>query len=266
MRHRWLLGFGLAVAAALSAGRSSAQLLPPGSFYFGAEGGWTNLVSTTLAVAGHDLKEGFDAGDWDYLPHILLGVRAGYQFGPWSIEEEGAYRHNQMFNLNRVPFSSVNSPFQGQRNSWALMTNALYSFDLPAIHLFGVTLPVSLHPGLGIGAVRVIDTLSLNPDVRGPLGLGPGNCCLHGSSWEFAYQAIAGVRFELTPNLLLDIDYRYLGTPNGLHLTNEAGAGGLPYKIKGGYQTHHSFLSLIWRFPPPPPPPPPVAPAALPPR
>ena len=106
--------------------------------------------------------------------------------------------------------------------------------------------------GLGVGAVNIVDSLALNHDFRAGLGLGAASCCLHGNIWEFAYQGIAGVRFEFTPNLLLDIDYRYLGTPSGLRFTNQAGGTIANYKIKGGYQTHHSFLSLIWRFPPAP--------------
>jgi opacity protein-like surface antigen len=251
----WWLGVALAIVTALSVVQASAQSLPPGSFYTGIEGGWTSLVSTTLSVGGRSIKENFDdlgfSGDWNYPDDLLLGFRAGYDMGPWSIEEEAAYRHSKVFHFAGVPLSS--SLFGGQRNSYALLTNVLYNLALPELHLFGVALPpISPHAGLGVGAVNIVDSLALGPTMRAGLGLDAASCCLHGNIWEFAYQGIAGVRFEFTPNLLLDIDYRYLGTPSGLHFTNQAGGTIANYKIKGGYQTHHSFLSLIWRFPPAP--------------
>jgi opacity protein-like surface antigen len=255
----WRLGVAVTILMTLSAVPASAQLLPPvlpqGSFYTGIEGGWTSLVSTKLSAGGRSIKESFDdqgfSGDWNYPDDLLLGLRAGYDIGAWSIEEEAAYRHSKVFHFGGLPLRPLSSSlFGGQRNSYALLTNVIYNFALPELHLFGVALPpISPHAGLGIGAVNIVDTLALNPDLRAGLGLDAASCCLHGNIWEFAYQGIAGVRFEITPNLLLDIDYRYLGTPSGLHFTNQAGGTITNYTIKGGYQTHHSFLSLIWRFP-----------------
>ena len=168
MKHRvsWWLGVALAIVTALSVVQASAQSLPPGSFYTGFEGGWTSLVSTTLSVGGRSIKENFDdlgfSGDWNYPDDLLLGFRAGYEMGPWSIEEEAAYRHSKVFHFAGVPQSS--SLFGGQRNSYALLTNVLYNFALPELSLFGVALPpISPHAGLGIGAVNIIDSLGAEP-------------------------------------------------------------------------------------------------------
>jgi hypothetical protein len=76
----------------------------------------------------------------------------GYQWGPWSIEEEGSYRHNKVFRYLGLPWNHLPSgPFNGQRNSYALMTNIIYNYDLTDIHLFDLVVPLSLHGGLGIG-------------------------------------------------------------------------------------------------------------------
>lgn len=269
MVYRWLLGISLSIA--LTFGASAQSLfglnLPPGSFYIGPEGGWTSMVSTKTHVPGlAPIREGFEDGDWNYEDHLVLGVRAGYDMGPWSIEEEAVSRHNQVFRAFDLPFSHINSPFAGQRNSFGLMTNVIYNYPLPRYRLWGITLPpITPHAGLGIGPLHVVDRLSVNSSLLAGSPFPSAPCCLHGSSWEFGYQGIAGVRFEITPYLLLDIDYRYVGTPNSLHFTNIGpSAAGLKYKITGGYQSHDSFFSLVYRFPAPAPPPA-AAPVSLPP-
>jgi len=220
-----------------------------GPAYVGIEGGWSALISTRTKVPGlADIRESFEDGDWNYADHILLGIRGGYQWGPWSIEEEGVYRHNKVFRFLDVPFSLGNPSYEGQRNSHALMTNLIYSYALPDLELFDIVLPVSLHAGIGIGALHVIDRIAMNPNVFGNSPFGPGVCCLHGSSWEFGYQGIAGVRFEVFPNVLLDIDYRYVGMPGSLNCSNKGGGANFNYKVSGAYQSTDSFFSLIVRF------------------
>jgi len=251
MLHRYLLAIILAVVAALGATQLPAQsIAPPNSFYGGIEGGWSALISTKTKISGQpDRRESFEDGDWNYADHILLGIRGGANWGPWSIEEEGTYRHNKVFRFADIPFSaSPTRPYDGQRNAYALMTNVIYNLAMPDIQLFDFVLPWGLHAGAGLGAVYVIDRLAVNSNLFGGSAFGPGVCCLHGSDWEFGYQGIAGVRFEITPNVLLDIDYRYIGTPNGLHFTSKGVGAPVNYHISGGYQSTDSFFSLILRF------------------
>lgn len=251
MKHRWLLRLCLVVAMALGAGEVAAEPLGSEGFYTGIEGGWSSLVTTKTKVPGlPDIREGFEDGDWNYADHILLGVRAGYHSGPWSIEEEGTYRHNKVFRFFDTPFNhTVSGPFNGQRNAYALMTNVIYTYGLPDIGLLGIVMPWSLHTGLGLGPLYVIDRIATNSNTFGDAAFGPLGCCLHGSTWRFGYQGIAGVRFEVISNVLLDIDFRYVGTPSGLWFTNKgSGAAGQLYRVTGGYQSHDSFFSLIFQF------------------
>ena len=74
------------------------------------------------------------------------------------------------------------------------MTNVLYDFTV------GWT--ITPHFGVGIGAVEVFD------GVRLP-GIGQ---FINDSTWQFGYQGIAGIRYNLSPALTLDLDYRYLAT------------------------------------------------------
>jgi outer membrane protein OmpA-like peptidoglycan-associated protein len=107
---------------------------------------------------------------------------------------------------------------------------------------------VTPHIGAGIGAVDVIDRARAT-------GFGTVS---HGENWEFGYQAIAGVRYNLTPNVALDLDYRYLATSD-LSLRVPAAPA---TKYQSGYNTHTLMASLVYRFGPPPVPV--AAPAAMP--
>lgn len=293
MRHRGLLALGFALAMVLS-GQARAQLLTlpptPGRFYFGAEGGWTNLVSQRDKVPAlkgtpfASLEEAFDDGDWNFPQHLIVGTRGGYEWGPWSLEEELAYRHNTLFHAFHLNYTS--NAFQGRRDSIALLTNLLYEIHVPDLSLMGFTFhsPLTVHIGGGVGPIRVMDDTSLHPVVLGPFPFGPPGCCprttyggtvFHSDTWTVAYDGIAGVRYEINPDLLIDLDYRYLATPQITFKNTGSyplppgppGPGaftGLTYKT--GYEKHDCIVSLVVRFGPPPPPPetvaPPPAPAA----
>ncbi|HJU16133.1 MAG TPA: OmpA family protein [Stellaceae bacterium] len=249
MKNRYLLGAGVALAMALGSAQASAQflLLPPGPkvFYFGGEGGWTNLEDQRDRAGPFSAKETFDDG-------YNVGARAGLQWGPWRLEEEYNYRRNDLHSFG--PFGT--GVLRGSRVSHSAMTNLIYDFT------FGW--PVTPHIGGGIGAIDVVDSLTLRPTLIGPPILPrptiTGGSLLHGSDWEFGYQAIAGIEYNINPNVALDLDYRYLATASDATIQNK---GILPVgRYKTGYSTHNFVASLIVRFgPPPPPPPTPVPPA-----
>jgi OmpA-OmpF porin, OOP family len=235
MRNRYLLGAGVALAVALSWANAQAQLfaLPPGpgALYFGIEGGWTNLEDATDRVGKLSFKQRWDDG-------FNVGARAGYELGPLRFEEEFNFKDNQ---LTRLTFPGVSIPVRGQRNAYAIMTNAIYDFTLGW--------PVTPHLGVGIGAVELHDSISRKiPAVPASIS--------SSSQWEFGYQGIAGIRYNINPALAFDLDYRYLATTDPTFRT-VTGA-----KYRSEYSTHNIVASLSVRFgaPPPPPiaPPPPV--------
>ncbi len=296
MTNRCLLGAGVALAVALGGIQAHAQLFPygaPGAWYIGPEGGWTSLTSqtdttsavsftgpgaATFTVPSFGPQANFNSG-------FNVGARGGYQWGPWRFEEEYSYRHNGLSSFTgEGPFGITGSGkfTQGQRNTDAIMTNVIYDFT--------IGWPISPHIGAGIGAVDIIDSVSLNsatlhnpigpgivPPV--PLSVAPqtfGGTLLHGSAWQFGYQAIAGIRYDFSPAISFDLDYRYLATtgptitnntsarfpfPNGTGGTNCC--AGVSYKT--GYNTQNLVASITMKFGAPPPPPPPPLPPAPPP-
>jgi OmpA-OmpF porin, OOP family len=136
-------------------------------------------------------------------------------------------------------------PVTGQRNHYALMTNAIY--DFPVGWIF------TPHIGVGIGAINQHDAIALKPPGSPIIG---GTTIASSSDWEFGYQAIAGIRYNINPSLVFDVDYRYVATTDP---TFKA-IGGVKYT--SSYSSHNLLASLSYRFgaPPPAPPAPPPPP------
>jgi OOP family OmpA-OmpF porin len=303
MTNRSLLGAGVALAVALGGAQAHAQLFPtgvPGAWYIGPEGGWTSLTSQsdqvspvtftgpgggTFTFPGVSPTANFDSG-------FNVGARGGYQWGPWRFEEEYSFRRNGLSSFTSAlgGLTGTGRAFTGQRSAHAIMTNAIYDFT--------IGWPITPHIGAGVGAVDIIDSVTLNqrtllapigPPIVPPTPLsvaGPqtfSGTLLHGSSWQFGYQAIAGLRYEFSPAVSFDLDYRYLATtdttisnsgrfpfPNGV----VPGPGGTavpatnccrPSSYKTGYSTNNIVASITMKFGAPPPAPPPPLPPAPPP-
>ncbi len=244
MKNRYLLGAGVALALALSGADAQAQMLAmpsgPGAWYFGGEGGWTTLPSPQSgSTLGTSINQRFNSG-------FNAGIRGGYEWGPLRLEEEFRFQQDGISGFNSV-LGNVNA--NGNRNAYAFMTNAIYDFT------FGW--PITPHVGVGIGAVELRDGWGV-PNI---------GTFAHSTDWEFGYQAIAGVRYNINPSLAFDVDYRYLGTTTPTFHFGGSGAaalgvGGAAYT--SGYSTHSVVASLSMRFGAPPPPPvvaPPAPPA-----
>jgi outer membrane protein OmpA-like peptidoglycan-associated protein len=235
MRNRYLLGAGVALAVALSWADAQAQLFAapagPGAWYFGGEGGWTNLDSQSgrTNLGNFPVKTSFDTG-------FNVGARAGYEWGPWRFEEEFRYQQNGRTNVNIAGF---NLGVNGDRNAYAIMSNLIYDFSLGY--------PITPHIGAGIGAVGLREGVNLRNSAS----------VVDNTQWEFGYQAIAGIRYNINPALAFDFDYRYLGTTDPTFRTR---FGTVSYG--SGYSTHSLLASLSVRFgaAPPPPLPPPAPP------
>jgi OmpA-OmpF porin, OOP family len=247
MRHRYLLGAGVALAVALSWAGARAQLLAPpsgpGTWYFGGQTGWTDLENQSGKFAGTPLKERYDDG-------FNVGVRGGYEWGPWRFEEEFSYQNNGLTGVNNafIPGGGTGH-VSGGRDAYAFMTNAIYDFN--------IGWALTPHLGAGIGAVDLHDSVSF----RSGSGFKTPSTFASNSQTEFGYQGIAGIRYNINPSLAFDLDYRYLATTDP---TFHSVLG----KYTSGYSTHNIVASLTVRFgaalppivaPPMPPAPPPVA-------
>ncbi|MGE5272083.1 MAG: OmpA family protein [Thiohalocapsa sp.] len=231
-----LLGAGVALAMAFGWANAQAQLLVPpsgpGAWYFGGEGGWTSLDSPEIGRhAGARWREAFGDG-------FNVGVRGGYEWGPWRFEEEFSFRQNGIKSLkwDGAPRIKTN----GNRDAYAIMTNAIY--DIP------VGWAVSPHIGAGIGAIVLHDGI-------GVPGFGSVTST---DDVVFGYQAIGGIRYNINPTLAFDVDYRYLASAEDArlrvtHTVPPALLGGRGV-YTSGYASHSVVASLTLRFGAPPPP------------
>ena len=242
MKSRFLIGAGVALATMLGVAEAQAQWLVgptgPAVWYAGPEGGWTNLEDQTARTPVGNANQTFNDG-------FNVGARAGVELGWWRFEEEYRYQQNGYSTI-------AGFPVVGDRTAHAIMTNAIYDFG-------GWGWPFTPHIGAGIGAVIQHDGSRL---ATAPPGFGKGPEITHGTSTDFGYQAIAGIRYNINPSLAFDLDYRYLATSDPTFRITPL--GGASYR--SGYSTHNLVASLTMRFGPAPavavpvpPAPPPVA-------
>jgi OmpA-OmpF porin, OOP family len=303
MKSRYLLGAGAALAVALGCAEANAQFAWMGMggpypvlWYIGPEGGWTSLSNqrtdiTTppfnLSTTGPNTGPFFDkfTGSARYSSGFNAGARGGIQWGPLRIEEEYSYNHNGLSSFSSFYSNIGANVTSGNRNTNSLMTNFIYDFTLGW--------PVSPHIGFGVGAVNNVDSVSLGsisiPSTASPTGLlfvntpagtgvaklpaTIGGTFLQGNTWNFGYQAIAGIRYDINPLLAFDIDYRYLSSTQPTF----ANKGVFPVpnspgffapiltRYTSGYNTQNIVASITMKFGAPPPAPPPPAPPAPPP-
>jgi opacity protein-like surface antigen len=159
-------GASLAFAMGLRISDAWAQ------YYIGAQVGWTGLPYQT------DTIDGLGSVPVEFSAGYNVGVRGGYQSGPWRFEEEYSHRRNDAAEFGAG--DSTNG-VSGNRHTHSIMTNVLYDLT--------TGWPITPHIGVGIGAMNVFDGL------RVP-GIGR---VFNDSNWQFGYQAIAGLRYDINP-------------------------------------------------------------------
>ena len=186
-------------------------------YYIGAQAGWTGLPYQT------DMIDGLGSVPVQFNAGYNVGARGGYQLASWRFEEEYSYRRNDVAAYGVVGDST--NRVSGNRHTHSIMTNVIYDF--------AAGWPVTPHIGVGIGAMDVFDGLKI-PSRR---------LFFNDNSWQFAYQAIAGLRYEINPVLALDLDYRYLATTEStFRIPNTA----LHYRT--GANTNNFIASITYRF------------------
>jgi opacity protein-like surface antigen len=145
----------------------------------------------------------------------------GYAFGNnLRAEFELGYRDAPGSDIT-FPSGGTSSSVKGGAELYTYMVNGLYDFDLGSPKWYP-------HLGFGIGAVNVNSSRSPAETV-------------------FAYQAIAGVEYELQPRLRLGLDYRYLGSDT-VHLTFTQPGFAASRGVSSEVENHTVLFTLRWNF------------------
>ncbi|HLJ71867.1 MAG TPA: outer membrane beta-barrel protein [Roseiarcus sp.] len=244
-----LIAGGVALAATSVA--KAADLLPPappvepvappmefsGWYLRGDVGMALNMTTPKLTDTPNPLVGlPADAFNSFYNPTIsgagLFDIGVGYQFNSWlRFDVTGEYRGGSHFQaLEQVGIPSTSTQFadfyRGSLSSYILMANGYVDLGT----WYGVTPFV----GAGIGWAQnhldgVTDTgfAYIGP---GATGSPTGGFFDNGTTNNFAWALMAGLDFDVTQNLKLELGYRYLsyGTAKtgASHCFNGTGAGG----------------------------------------
>jgi opacity protein-like surface antigen len=212
---------------------AAADLLPPppaleplppapmefnGWYLRGDVGMGFNATAPSLAVSPDPLIGVTDAAATNtfYNPTIsasgFFDIGVGYQFNTWfrgDITEEfrggGSFQTLEVLNEPTAPASQYADFYRANLSSYITMINGYADLGT----WYGVT------PYVGAGGGFAYNRLSGMTDtgfaaVDGGLPSPVGGYLSDAGKWNFAWALMAGLSFDVTQNLKLDIGYRYL--------------------------------------------------------
>jgi len=212
----------LAAGVALSAGGAAAQgLFEGGSWYVKGFGGATWPQNDNSEI---DLKDGTtvipDSG-LDFDTGYVLGIAGGYYIRPnVSAELEYTYR-----NADAELKGTNSDSHTTESNAW--MANALYWFNPVAV---GAASQLRPYAGGGLGAADF--------NFEGVDELGGGD---FDGDYEFAYQLIGGVAYDVNEKFSITTEVRFFGISEQ-DLENDT------FDFKNKYQTWDLLVGAVYRF------------------
>lgn len=166
--------------------------------------------------------------------HMILGIGAGYQFNSWlradaTIEYNGAARWKQVESYTGAcgPALRCIDLYSGRISSAVFLANGYVDLGT----WYGVT------PYLGVGVGGANNKVGTITDIgvnTGGFGTSPAV-----SKTSFAWALMAGASVAMTPNMKLDVGYRYLdrGSMKGGAIQCQ------PLNVPCGLETHRIRLA-----------------------
>jgi opacity protein-like surface antigen len=209
--------------------------------YLAVDGGfaWASDEDFNLPTSPNPIHPtSFDTG-------YVFALRGGWRFGNVGmgtprVEFEYAWRDNDVSDFGAE--GSV-GPGTGTLKANGWMVNALFDFRFRSRFV--------PYAGFGLGSQRV-EANDIRRDISDPA------CCtaiINGKDDSGAWQAIAGVAFEATPQLAVTLDYRYLQTFNDVQFGYKAGCvpdgsacARLPGQTEARYTSQTLSIGLRYTF------------------
>jgi opacity protein-like surface antigen len=182
-------------------------------------GGW--YIRGDVGVS-HQRVDSIYNGQWDqdigiitadvleaeFEPSWFLGLGAGYKFNEWfRADITGEYRGpSDFFGLDTINGGTTINEYRTEKSEWTFLANAYW--DITTWH--------SITPfiGAGVGASynRIDDLTDTNLIAPGGGAYCPvsNGCAASNGEWQFAWALHAGLAFAMTPNMTIEVAYRYL--------------------------------------------------------
>lgn len=245
-----------------------------GGWYLRGDIGFSNQSVKDVKLSNPASYQGLSSfnqtTDFDAAGTYQIGV--GYQFNNWfRADITGQYRGRSNFqgtDLITFPWgggtASGSDNYSASKSELLILANA-YA-DL------GTWWCVTPFIGAGVGAARVsisnFTDSGLNnanytalgvPVVSGP-PVASFATAPSGSKWNFAWALHAGLGYQVTPNLTLELAYSYVNLGDGVTgvvSTFDGSAGGHVFNFRN-ITSNDVTLGVRWNLDTPPPPPPPL--------
>jgi opacity protein-like surface antigen len=223
--------------------------------------GMNNVDIEYLPTPAH-VGNGFAFDQHSIANTVFIGGGIGYEFNNWlRFDGTAEYRSKTQVNARGVynPITFDGDAYQGYLKSWVFLANAYV--DLGTWYCFT--------PFVGAGIGTTYNTLADFNDMGiGTTGHGFGR---NSSEWHLAWALHAGVAYNVSKNLKVELAYRYLNlgsvtdTIDCVADATCSGGNADSYKLNN-IHSHDIMLGLRWtccETPPAPryvysPPPPPV--------
>jgi opacity protein-like surface antigen len=149
---------------------------------------------------------------------LIVGGGFGYKFNQWfrsdvTVDYSAPADFSGRLTCTAAACGSNYIQANGQIATWTILANAYFDLGTWA----GFTPYIG--GGIGTANVQIKDYMQNNP---------PANPAVYNatasdqSKWNFAWAVTAGVSYDMTENLLLDLNYRYASLGDG-YATDQAG-------------------------------------------
>lgn len=176
-----------------------------------------------------------------------IGFGFGYQFNDWfRADGTFAYHHTTDFNGNTGSAGCCFSEEHAEVTKLTAMANAYLDLG----HWLGVTPYV----GAGVGAAFVDWSNYFFEDICETCGVRITNRGQWASNadWHFAWALMAGVAVDLTPNLAVDVGYRFVNIDDGIIIHDKKGPLNGDVRFEN-LMEHEARVGLRYTFGAPPP-------------
>jgi opacity protein-like surface antigen len=226
---------------ALTPGVQAADMLAPEphgmGWYVSVFGGWSMADDEDIFYENTTAATPFEfEADVELDDGFMAGLAAGTQFNEWlraEVEVSGHWHDAGGDAELSTAIAPATYALSGDEDALFLLANLW--IDLPIDEL------IRPYIGGGIGFGR------LDVDISGENTVGPVTVDLiDDADWGFAYQLGAGIAFDFSPNMAIDLGYRYKRI-NDIEL--EANATAITgIEIEKDYKSHNVLLGVRFGF------------------